>query len=251
VCKLEPICLNRTDEDELCEKKTLLSQTDQSDEQTTVNDDIIKNDSKIKTTALVLGEPFKLGIDAFNRKLNCYQEFFDFKSAKTLDTNELEYLSSILRDNIQGEYNLVYHLHLIYVLSFCAATIFALLSVLTLLFILCLSKLCLQCPFWFYGFFSILTLLSSCAGLAVFLYDFYMNNIYRVQDPLKQLPIKSELYRLNDSLKYLQIFGISFWTAVAAASCSFLSTFLSFIVCCRLPSIRHDSKEYEIIDLHR
>jgi hypothetical protein len=226
------LCLNRDDEVDLCEKKKSLITND------THEDDIHTN----KTTS----EPFKLGTDVFNGKLNCYQEFFDFLSAKTVDKTEI--LSNSLKDNIQLEYNRVYHLQLIFILTFCCATIFALFAVITLFFALCLSKLCLQCPFWFYGFFSILTLLSSCTGLAIFLYDYYMNSMYKVADPLKQLPTKSELYRLNEELKYLQTLGISFWTAVSAILCSLLSTLLSFVVCCRLPSIRHDNKEYEIID---
>ena len=240
---MEPLCLDRANDDEFCENKKRVS-VSTSIETTVPNDE--------STTAAIpsSNDAIKLGTDVFNKKLNCYQEFFDLKSAKSLDSNELDYLSNTLKDNIQAEYNIAYHLHLVYILAFCSATIFALLTVITLFFSLCLSKLCLQCPFWFYGFFSILTLLASCTGLGVFLYDFFMNNIYRVQDPLKQLPTKSEIYRLNEQLKYLQTFGVSFWTAVAATCCSLLSSFLSFIVCCRLPSIRHDNKEYEIIDLN-
>ena len=234
------MCLDRETEKELCDKKLSLTQTGNNS-----NDD--DDDDSSKNVTKAASESLKLGTDVFNTKLNCYQEFFDFKSAKTVESSEM--LQNGLKDSIQSEYNRVYHLQLIYILAFCSATIFALLTVITLFFSLCLSKLCLQCPFWFYGFFSILTFLASSTGLCVFLYDFYMNSIYKVADPLKQLPIRSEIYRLNDNLKYLQTFGVSFWTTVSAIGCSLLSTILSFLVCCRLPSLRHDNKEYEIIDL--
>lgn len=257
VCKLEPLCLKRSDDEQLCEFKAKLKQdtpesviiSDVKDSNNKPSSETI-DDAKLidKKTSLNKIKSFKLSTDEYNKKLDCYQEYFDFKSAKTIAEDDLIYVKN-LADSIQSEYNLNYHLHLIYVLSFCSAIIFSLLSILTLLFILCLSKLCLQCPFWFYGFFIVLTFLASSCGLLVYLYDFYINTIYKVQDPLKQLPLISELYRMNDKLKYLQQFGISFWTACAATGCAFLASIISFIVCCRLPSVRHGDKEYDIIDL--
>jgi membrane-associated HD superfamily phosphohydrolase len=192
--------------------------------------------------------PFRLGDNYYNSKYNCFTKYFDFKSATQISKDNLKFLSQHQADNLQQFNNLNYHFQLIYSLSFAAALVFSILALLSLVFLICFGKLCYQCPFWFYGFFVILTWLACSCGLMTFLYQFYSNR-QRVFDPSTRLPLDNELLRLNPQLANLQLFGISFWFAVAATGTSFIGSFVSCIVCCRLPPTRHEDKEYKIMQL--
>jgi hypothetical protein len=192
---------------------------------------------------------YKLGNDKYNEQEECYEVYFNFEESKEIDKDNLRSLTQQIADNIQEEYKLDYYLHIIYVISFILACLFALLAVLTLFFLICLRKLCLQCPYWFFGFFTILTLLSCASGLAAFLYSFYIN-YHKAQDPLRQLQLESEIYRLNPELKQMQTFCMSFWSACLATLICLLSTILSFIICCRLPTSRHEDKDYHVIQFN-
>jgi hypothetical protein len=145
VCGQVPICLQRNEESALCNKKLVVkANVDNVDEQ----------------------RQYKVGKNAYDSKRNCYLEYFDFKSAKLIDRYELSFLTQQTADNIQSELNHTYHLRLILVFSIFLALVFAIFASLTLLFILCSGKLCIQCPFWFYGFFSILAFCRSRARWA-------------------------------------------------------------------------------------
>lgn len=198
--------------------------------------------------APAVSEPFTFGQYHFNQKHQCFMHYFNFKSAEKVNKDTLQYLSSTLADNLQEAHNIKYHIHLIYTLSFLAALIFSILSLLSLLFVVCFKKVCFQCPYWFYGFFNILAWLSSSFGLITFLYECFSNHQH-VLDPLARVPIDNELIRLNVEVAQLQQFGISFWFAVATTSMSFFASFVSCIICCRLPTARHEDKEYKIMQL--
>lgn len=193
-------------------------------------------------------EPFALGQYHYNEEHNCFMHYFDFKSARLVQKEHLQYLSQSLADHLQEANNISFHVHLIYALSFAAAFLFFALALFSLLFVVCFKKLCFQCPFWFYGFFNILAWLSASFGLLTFLYEF-MASKQRTLDPLARLPIDNELLRLNTELADLQTFGLTFWFAVAATSMAFFSSFVSCIICCRLPTARHEDKEYKIMQL--
>ena len=144
--------------------------------------------------------------------------------------------------------NINYQLQLIYTLSFLFAIFNALLALVSLAFLSCFKKFCYQCPFWFYGFFQILCWLSCLVGIMTFFYQYY-NNKQRLLDPSVQLPINHEILRLNIELMHIEVLGVSFWCAVAATGASFLASLFSCLVCCRLPSPRHEDKEYKIMQL--
>lgn len=192
--------------------------------------------------------PFQLGQSHYVPQSNCFKSYFDFKSAKLIKKESLKYLSQSLADNIQEANNINYHLQLIYSLAFLSAFGFCLLALMSLLFISCFSKLCLQCPFWFFGFFQMLSCLASTFGIMTYLYQWFSNK-HRALDPNIRLPIENEILRLNSELLMLEEFGVAFWVAVGATGASLLSSLLSCIVCCRLPSTRHEDKEYKIMQL--
>lgn len=200
------------------------------------------------TKTPVAHKPFTLGQYHYDQDHQCFVHYFDFKSAELVQKNQLLYLSQKQADQLQEAKNVDFHIHLIYSLSFMAALCFSIMSLFSLLFVVCFKKLCFQCPYWFYGFFNILAWLSSSFGLLTFLWEF-VTKAQRTLDPLPKLPIESELLRLNQELGELQDFGITFWFAVAATSMSFLSSFVSCIICCRLPTARHEDKEYKIMQL--
>lgn len=193
-------------------------------------------------------EKFTLGEYHYDPDHQCFVHYFNFKRAELVEKENLQYLSQVLADHLQEAKNINFHIHLIYSLSFASALVFCIMSLFSLLFVICFKKLCFQCPFWFYGFFNILAWLSSSFGLLTFLYEF-MANKQRTLDPLARLPIENELIRLNKELGELQDFGLTFWFAVAATSMSFFSSFVSCIICCRLPTARHEDKEYKIMQL--
>lgn len=193
-------------------------------------------------------EPFALGQYHYDEERNCFMHYFDFKSARLVQKEQLQYLSQSLADHLQEANNISFHVHLIYALSFFAALFFFAMALFSLLFVVCFKKLCFQCPFWFYGFFNILAWLASSFGLLTFLYEF-MASKQRTLDPLARLPIDNELLRLNTELAELQTFGLTFWFAVAATSTAFFGSFVSCIICCRLPTARHEDKEYKIMQL--
>lgn len=193
-------------------------------------------------------EPFTLGHYHFDEARNCFMHYFDFKSARLVQKEQLQYLSQSLADHLQEANNVKFHVHLIYALSLAAALFFFGMALFSLLFVACFKKLCFQCPFWFYGFFNILAWLASSFGLLTFLYEF-MASKQRTLDPLARLPIDNELLRLNTELAELHTFGLTFWLAVAATSMAFFGSFVSCIVCCRLPTARHEDKEYKIMQL--
>ncbi len=174
--------------------------------------------------------------------------YFDFKSARLVQKANLQYLSQALADHLQEANNISFHIHLLYTLSFLAALLFFAMALLSLLFVPCCKKLCLQCPFWFYGFFNILAWLSSSFGLLTFLYEFVASR-QRSLDPLARLPVDNELLRLNTELADLQTLGLTFWFAVAATAVACAGSFVSCVVCCRLPTARHEDKEYKIMQL--
>jgi hypothetical protein len=191
---------------------------------------------------------FTLGRNHYDRARGCFRDYFNFKSAKLIRKDTLKYLSQQLADNVQETNNLNYHLQLIYTLSFVAALLFCLLALLSIVFVVCFGKLCFQCPFWFFGFFQILAWLTCLSGLMTFLYQFYASK-QKALDPLVQLPIHSEIMRLNAQLLDVERLGVSFWLATAATATSFLGSFMSCVICCRLPSSRHEDKEYKIMQL--
>ena len=47
----------------------------------------------------------------------------------------------------------------------------------------------------------------------------------------------------------LQTLGLTFWFAVAATAVAFAGSFVACVVCCRLPTARHEDKEYKIMQL--
>lgn len=192
--------------------------------------------------------PFTLGQHQYDKEHNCFLNYFDFKGAKDVEKENFQYLSRNLVDTIQQTNNNNYYMQLLISMSFGAGLIFNILSLLSLLFVLCFKKLCFQCPYWFYGFFNILAWLSSSFGLLTFLYQCFANKQHQL-DPLSRLPSENELLRLNQELIKLQEFGLSFWFALAATSMAFFSSFVSCIVCCRLPTARHEDKEYKIMQL--
>lgn len=179
---------------------------------------------------------------------HCFRHSFDLKSARLIRKESLKYLPQSLADTIQETNNVNYHLQLIYMLAFVAALGFCLLALISLAFYSCFAKLCLQCPFWFYGFFQMLSTLAGAFGLLTYLYQWYSNK-QKFLDPGTRLPIDNELLRLNAELIMLEEFGIAFWVAVGATVAAFLASLLSCLVCCRLPSTRHEDKEYKIMQL--
>ena len=191
---------------------------------------------------------FSFGSNHFETSTRCFKNYFNFKSPKLIPKDSLKYLNQMLADNIQEMNNINYQLQLIYTLSFVFSFIFALMALISLAFLSCFKKLCFQCPFWFYGFFQILCWLSCLVGLMTFFYQYY-NSKQRMMDPSVQLPIVTELLRLNQELLTVEQLGISFWLAVAATCTSFLASLFSCLVCCRLPSSRHEDKEYKIMQL--
>jgi hypothetical protein len=228
VCGQVPICVNRNDESALCNKKLAV--------QAAPDDNAYEQ------------KQFKVGKNSYDSKRNCYQEYFDFKSAKLIDRYELPYLTQSIADSIQSELNHVYHLRLIIVFSIGLGLLFAILASLTLLFIVCSGKLCIQCPFWFYGFFSILSFLSLSCTVGVYLYETFIR-MYQLQDPNKNFSLDSEVYRMNGDLKHMQTYCQAFLCVILALCFSFLSSMMSCIVCSRIPKMRHQDKEYEIMDL--
>lgn len=200
------------------------------------------------TVAPTKHRPLTLGQYHYVKEDNCFMNYFDFKGAKDVEKDNFQFLSGTLIDHIQLTNNNNYYMQLIYSSSFAAALCFHILALMSLLFVICLKKLCFQCPFWFYGFFSILAWLSSLFGLLTFLYQCFSNKQHKL-DPMTRLPSENELLRLNQELNGLQEFGVSFWLALAATSMSFFSSFASCIVCCRLPTARHEDKEYKIMQL--
>jgi hypothetical protein len=191
---------------------------------------------------------FAFGANHFEPKMQCFKQYFNFKSAKLIHRDNLKYLNQHLADNIQEMNNINYQLQLIYTLSFVFSLFFALMALISLMFLSCFKKLCFQCPFWFYGFFQILCWLSCLVGLMTFFYQYY-NNRQRMLDPLVQLPIVTEIVRLNRDVITIEELGLTFWLAVAATGTSFLASLFSCLVCCRLPSSRHEDKEYKIMQL--
>lgn len=192
-----------------------------------------------------------LGLDHYDAKNRCFRRYFNFKSAHLIPKETLKYLTQPQADNIQETNNLNYHLHLIYTLAFLAAISFCLLALLSLLFLTCFGKLCFQCPFWFFGFFQILAWLTSLAGLMTYLYAFWADK-QRSLDPNAHtmiLPVSAEYYRLNDGLAEIEKLGLAFWLATGAVGSAFFGSFLACLVCCRLPSSRHEDKEYKIMQL--
>lgn len=194
---------------------------------------------------------FTLGQDNFDVERKCFRRYFNFKSPRLIPKETLKYLSQSLADNIQETNNLNYHLHLIYTMAFAAAVVFCLLALFSLVFLTCFGKLCFQCPFWFFGFFQILAWLTSLCGLMTFLYAFWMDK-QRSIDPNAAntlMPVRAELVRLNPDLVELERLGLTFWLATGAVGSAFLGSFLACIICCRLPSSRHEDKEYKIMQL--
>ena len=192
--------------------------------------------------------PLSFGSSHFDQSRNCFMSYFDFKSAKLIRKESLRFLSQGLADGIQETNNNNYHLQLIYTLAFIAAWLFSILSLLSLLFVACFNRVCFQCPFGFYGFFAILAWLSSAFALMTFLFQ-RVSASNKTFDPHSRLPIQNELLRQNPELAELQSLGLSFWLALGATASSFFASFISCIVCCRLPSARHEDKEYKIMQL--
>lgn len=188
------------------------------------------------------------GSDHFDHRQRCFKHFFNFKSARLIPKDSLKYLSQPLADNIQEMNNINYQLQLIYTLAFLFALAFSLMALLSLSFLSCFKKLCFQCPFWFYGFFQILCWLACLVGLMTFFYQYY-NGKQRMLDDAVQMPIVSELVRLNKEIMTVEQLGLSFWLAVGATGTSFFASLLSCLICCRLPSSRHEDKEYKIMQL--
>lgn len=191
---------------------------------------------------------YTLGSNYYDAGAKCYKSYFNYKTAKLIAKDSLKYLNQQLADNIQEMNNINYHLQLIYNLCFGFSLVFALMALVSLMFISCFKKTCFQCPFWFYGFFQIVSWLTSLFGLMTFMYQFYTNK-QKYLDPQVQLPIRSEIMRLNPHLNEVEVFGVSFWLAVAATSTSCLASFMSCFICCRLPSSRHGDKEYKIMQI--
>lgn len=192
--------------------------------------------------------PFTFGRFHYDKKRNCFVNYFDFKSARTLTKENIKSLSPQLADHIQDKNNLSYNLQVIYSLAFVSALAFTLLALLSLSGVSCFKKLCFHCPFWFYGFFSILAWITCFFGLMAFMFQCFSTKFKSIE-PYSRLPIDNELIRLNPELIGLQEFGITFWIAVAATSFSFLTSFVSCLVCCNLPTVRHEDKEYQIMQL--
>lgn len=192
--------------------------------------------------------PITFGQNHFDKKHNCFVNYFDFKSAQLIRKENLKYLTQKLADQIQETNNINYHLQLICAMSFLSALLFCLLSLISISFTGCFNKMCFQCPFWFYGFFQTVCWLSTLSGVLTFAYQWFINQ-QKSFDPYTRLPIDNELIRLNPDLLLLQEFGVSFFTALGALGASFLGSFFSCIICCRLPTSRHEDKEYKIMQL--
>lgn len=246
-CDLIPHCSNLTDEisDDCFKNQNQLqapisSQSNENDTTSIITSFFSKTSSNLMSLTL--------GQNRYDQKSNCFRTYFNFKSSKSINKDSLKYLNQQLADDIQEMNNINYHLQLIYTLSFLASLAFTLLALLSLLFIACFKKVCFQCPFWFYGFFQIVSWLTCLFGVMTFLYQFYSNK-QKALDPSVQLPIENELLRLNSELLNVEQLGVSFWLAVGATSASFLASFFSCLVCCRLPSSRHEDKEYKIMQI--
>jgi len=164
--------------------------------------------------------PFTFGQFHYDKKQNCFVNYFDFKSAQLIRKENLKYLTQSLADHIQDVNNINYNLQLIYSLAFVSALVFTLLALLSLVCVTCFKKVCFQCPFWFYGFFAILAWLSCFFGLMTFMFQCFSAK-HKAIDPLSRMPIENELIRLNPELIGLQELGISklnsFFLALFAA----------------------------------
>ncbi|CAF0793214.1 unnamed protein product [Brachionus calyciflorus] len=245
-CDQIPHCLNQSDEhlSECSNTNNLIYLPTLNDLQSTQNlSTYFRNLINQANSQLAT---YSLGSNYYNSDNKCYKNYFNYRIAKLIPKDSLKYLSQQLADNIQEMNNINYHLQLIYNLCFGFSLIFAFMALISLGFIMCFRKMCFQCPFWFYGFFQIVSWLTGMIGLMTFLYQFYTNK-QKFQDPKVQLPIKSEIMRLNPQLNEIEILGVSFWLAVAATSISCLVSFMSCFICCRLPSSRHGDKEYKIM----
>lgn len=192
--------------------------------------------------------PFQLGSPHYDTSNKCFKAYFNFKSASLIRKESLKHLTQQTADNVQETHNIDYHLQLVYTLAFLSALMFCTLGLLSLLCIACFGKLCVQCPFWFYGFFQMLASLSATFGLMTFLYQWFAGK-QKALDPTVRLPIEAEFLRLNAELVMLDELGLGFWLAVGATGSSCLAALMSCAVCCRLPSTRHEDKEYKIMQL--
>lgn len=183
------------------------------------------------------------GQNQYDYRQKCFRTYFNFKTPKLIQKENLKYLTPSFTDKLQATNIINYHLHLIYAMALLFAFVFSVLALTSLLFMVCLQKSCIQCPFWFYGFFELLTWLSCSVGLMTFLVQrAYANNP-------TNFPFEYEIFTLNKNFPDFQIVGITFWIAVAANGVSFLASIMSCIFCCRLPSTRHENKEYKIMQL--
>lgn len=247
-CDLIPHCLNQSDEisSECSNPNNLFLLPDSSVFKSTQN--LSSYFRNLLSQANYQLASYSLGSNHYVPEKNCYKSYFNYKTAKLIPKDSLKYLNQQLADNIQETNIINYHLQLIYNLCFGFSLCFTLMALISLLFIACFKKTCIQCPFWFYGFFQIVSWLTSLFGLMAFLYQFYTNK-QKFQDPQVQLPIRSEIMRLNPQLNEVEILGVSFWLAVAATSTSCLASFMSCFICCRLPSSRHGDKEYKIMQI--
>ena len=152
--------------------------------------------------------PLTFGQFHYDKKRNCFVNYFDFKSARTLTKENIKNLPPQLADHIQDKNNLSYNLQVIYSLAFVSALVFTLLSLLSLAGVSCFKKLCFHCPFWFYGFFTLLAWIACFFGLMAFMFQCFSTK-FKTIEPYSRLPIDNELIRLNPELIGLQEFGIS------------------------------------------
>jgi len=178
----------------------------------------------------------------------CFRTYFDFKTSQSIRKESLKYLPQWQAESIQANNNFNYHLQLIYSLAFSSSLLFNLLSLFSLVFLVCFGKYCYQCSFWFYGFFEIIAWLLATFGLLTF-YLQWNSNLHKSFEPSARLPLESEIYKLNPELLAVNELGISFWFATGATLASFLASLFSCIMCCSMPSSRHEDKEYQIMQL--
>lgn len=203
----------------------------------------ILNEKSSATHKFITPNTFIFGQNQYDYRQKCFRSYFNFKAPKLIEKESLKYLTQSFTDKLQATNIMNYHLHLIYAMALLFAFVFSVLALISLLFMVCLQKSCVQCPFWFYGFFEILTWLSCSFGLMTFLgQKAYANN------PVN-FPFEHEIYTQNKNFPDFQTVGITFWIAVAANGVSLLASMLSCIFCCRLPSTRHENKEYKIMQL--
>lgn len=203
----------------------------------------IQNEKQSATRSFFTPDTFIFGLNQYDYRHKCFRSYFNFKSPRLVEKDNLKYLTQSFTDKLQATNVMNYHLHLIYAMALLFAFVFSVLALVSLLFMVCLQKSCIQCPFWFYGFFEILTWLSCSFGLMTFLaHKAYANN------PIN-FPFEREIFAQNKNFPDFQIVGVTFWIAVAANGLSFLASVISCIFCCRLPSPRHENKEYKIMQL--